>query len=57
MAWEGKSIRKIALMLGHDKDTVNRVIKNAYLESIRMTISSIKISQIVAICKEESADV
>jgi transposase-like protein len=31
MAWEGRSIRKIASTLGHDKDTVNRVIKNAGL--------------------------
>jgi transposase-like protein len=57
LAWQGKSIREIARLVCHDKDTVNRVIKNAELESVRTIISSINISQIVAICEGEYADV
>jgi transposase-like protein len=35
LSLEGKSIRAIAHKLGHDKDTVNRVLKSSDLNSIK----------------------
>ena len=52
-AWQGKPIREIARLSGHDKDTVNRVIKTASLNVIKRLFYYLSISQIVTFCKGE----